>query len=246
MLFRSTSEVGKGSVFWFTARLGLASEGVAPSRQASEGTDALDALRPVFGARVLLVEDNVMNQQVATELLHMAGLVVEVADNGQIAVERIVQSASSLAYDVVLMDMQMPVMDGVTATRLVRASARFKDLPILAMTANAMQVDRDRCKAAGMDDFVAKPIEPGDLWRTLARWIRPRAGLGGDHHDAAPPAVVPAVPQVKHFREVPALPAVAAVAAVPVVPAVAKPAGAAQTGPDVTPKDHAEIGRAHV
>jgi two-component system sensor histidine kinase/response regulator len=82
------------------------------------------------------------------------------------------------AYDVVLMDMQMPVMDGETATRQLRRNPRYRDLPVIAMTANAMESDRQRCFAAGMNDHVAKPIEPAALWAALARWIRPREGLG--------------------------------------------------------------------
>ncbi len=82
-------------------------------------------------------------------------------------------------YDIVLMDMQMPVMDGITATRTIRQWIPPHTLPVLAMTANAMQVDRDRCSAAGMQDFVSKPIDPEELWRGLAQWIRPRPGLGG-------------------------------------------------------------------
>jgi CheY-like chemotaxis protein len=133
------------------------------------------------------VEDNALNQQVAAELLQDAGFSVDIADNGQIAVAMVEQAA----YDIVLMDMQMPVMDGVTATQAIRGSGRFEQLPIVAMTANAMQIDRDRCLAAGMNGFVAKPIEPDELWQALAQWIRPRDGLG----DAlAEPATAPPQP----------------------------------------------------
>jgi two-component system sensor histidine kinase/response regulator len=98
-------------------------------------------------------------------------------------------------YDVVLMDMQMPVMDGETATRQLRADARHANLSIVAMTANAMEADRQRCFAAGMNDHVAKPIEPALLWAALARWIRPRPGLGQTHNSRsiAPGAVMPAL-----------------------------------------------------
>ena len=128
----------------------------------------------IRGARVLLVEDNELNQMVAVELLREAGFSVDVAENGQIAIERIERTA----YDVVLMDMQMPVMDGETATRLLRSDPRHTHLPIVAMTANAMDADRQRCFDAGMNDHVAKPIEPVALWAALTRWIRPRPGLG--------------------------------------------------------------------
>ncbi|MDB5850199.1 MAG: hypothetical protein JWP29_3951, partial [Rhodoferax sp.] len=142
-------------------------------------TAALHALGVLGGARILLVEDNELNQQVASELLADAGFVVDIAANGQIAVQGVATAlAASAPYDLVLMDMQMPVMDGVSATRAIRADTRFDALPILAMTANAMQIDRDRCIAAGMQGFVAKPIDPDALWRAIGQWITPRAGLG--------------------------------------------------------------------
>jgi CheY-like chemotaxis protein len=134
------------------------------------------SLGAIRGSRVLLVEDNDLNQEVATELLRSAGLVVEVADNGQIAVEK-VQAA---AYDIVLMDMQMPVMDGLSATRIIRQMPQFEHLPIVAMTANAMQSDREACRAAGMDDHVAKPIEPRELFQALLKWVKPREGAASE------------------------------------------------------------------
>jgi two-component system sensor histidine kinase/response regulator len=144
-------------------------------------SSALDALRGLRGARILLVEDNDLNQQVACELLRDAGFVVDIADNGRIAIDMVqAQAARTLPYDLVLMDMQMPVMDGVTATRLLREDPAHDRMPVLAMTANAMQADRDRCLQAGMQDFIAKPIEPDAMWLALARWLKPRAGLGGD------------------------------------------------------------------
>ncbi|MDP1634364.1 MAG: response regulator, partial [Gallionellaceae bacterium] len=109
-------------------------------------------------------------QEVATELLRDVGFVVELAGNGQIALDKI----RTAQYDIVLMDMQMPVMDGVTATREIRKEARFANLPVVAMTANAMQGDRERCIAAGMNDHVAKPIEPEELWQALLKWVRPK------------------------------------------------------------------------
>jgi two-component system sensor histidine kinase/response regulator len=138
---------------------------------------------PLRGARILLVEDNALNQQVAAELLQDAGFSVDIADNGQIAVAMVGQAD----FDLVLMDMQMPVMDGVTATQAIRGTGQFDKLPIVAMTANAMQIDRDRCLAAGMNGFVAKPIEPDELWHALAQWIQPRDGLGKDAAVAATP-----------------------------------------------------------
>ena len=131
---------------------------------------SLQAMQVVRGAHVLLAEDNALNQQVATELLAEVGLEVDVADNGQIAVEM----ASAGDYDLILMDMQMPVMDGLDATRAIRALPSKAGIPIVAMTANAMQVDRDRCLAAGMVDFLSKPIEPEELFRAALRWIKLR------------------------------------------------------------------------
>jgi len=119
------------------------------------------------GARVLLVEDNEINQEVALGQLEDAEVEVDLADNGQIAVNMV----RSKDYDIVLMDMQMPVMDGIEATRIIRADARFTELPIVAMTANAMAVDRDRCLEAGMNDHIAKPIDPDQLFGALIRWI---------------------------------------------------------------------------
>ncbi|RQO59355.1 hypothetical protein DBR47_11960 [Paucibacter sp. KBW04] len=129
-------------------------------------SQALASLQPLRGTRILLAEDNEMNQQVAQELLADAGLVVDIANNGAEALQRLSQQS----YALVLMDMQMPVMDGLTASRQIRAQAQFAQLPIIAMTANAMQVDRDRCAEAGMNDFVSKPFDPDELFRVLARW----------------------------------------------------------------------------
>jgi two-component system, sensor histidine kinase and response regulator len=129
-------------------------------------------LGPFAGRRVLLAEDNALNQEVATELLQSAGFVVDLAQNGAVALAKILQSAEP--YAVVLMDMQMPVMDGLDATREIRKLPQCSDLPIVAMTANAMAGDRERCLDAGMSDHVAKPIDPDQLVRTLARWVKPR------------------------------------------------------------------------
>ena len=133
---------------------------------------------------MLLVEDNELNQEVATELLRDAGFIVDVADNGQLALDALERSS----FDIVLMDMQMPVMDGLAATRAIRAQPRFEHLPVVAMTANAMEEDRRRCLEAGMNDHVGKPIEPTELWAMLLKWAPPRAPVAG----AAPtPGVTP-------------------------------------------------------
>ncbi|RYF54022.1 MAG: PAS domain-containing sensor histidine kinase, partial [Comamonadaceae bacterium] len=146
----------------------------SPARVITPAPAADELPLAMRGASVLLVEDNELNQMVAKELLMEAGFSVDVAENGQIAIDRI----GLKSYDVVLMDMQMPVMDGETATRQLRSDPRHAHLPIVAMTANAMEADRQRCFAAGMNDHVAKPIEPAALWAALTRWIKPRVGLG--------------------------------------------------------------------
>jgi len=126
-------------------------------------------LATIRGARVLLVEDNDINQMVATEILQDAGMVVDIAENGEDALRMVQQSY----WDLVFMDMQMPVMDGVTATREIRKIARLDGLPIVAMTANAMERDRRLCLDAGMNDALIKPIDPQALWAVLLRWIPP-------------------------------------------------------------------------
>jgi two-component system sensor histidine kinase/response regulator len=152
----------------------LAREGAAPraaeaSHAAADPAAPPPALAALRGARLLLVEDNDINQMVAEEILRDAGLEVDIAENGEIALAKV----QSRYYDLVFMDMQMPVMDGVTATREIRRLARFGKLPIVAMTANAMEQDRRRCLEAGMNDSVTKPIDPAALWAVLLRWIAP-------------------------------------------------------------------------
>jgi PAS domain S-box-containing protein len=128
-----------------------------------------ETLAAIRGARVLLAEDNEINQQVARELLESVGLAVEIAGNGREAVDM----ARAGAYDIVLMDIQMPVMDGLAAAGELRREERFRDLPILAMTAHAMAGDRDKSLEAGMNDHVTKPIDPDALFAALVKWIKP-------------------------------------------------------------------------
>jgi len=156
--------------------------------QARQASSLEHRLGSIAGARILLVEDNEINQQVACELLSEAGFAVDVAENGQLAVQSVeARYAEDLPYDLVLMDMQMPVMDGVSAARLIRENHAASVLPIVAMTANAMQVDRDRCMQAGMNGFVTKPIDTEALWAELLAWVRPRADMRPLER-AAPPA----------------------------------------------------------
>jgi two-component system sensor histidine kinase/response regulator len=125
------------------------------------------------GLRALLAEDNAINQQIAVELLEGVGVSVDVTNNGREAVDKLLASAGDLPYDVVLMDLQMPEMDGYQATARIRAEPRLADLPIVAMTAHAMAEERDRCLAAGMHAHIAKPIDPELLYRTLMQFYRP-------------------------------------------------------------------------
>ena len=137
------------------------------SAEYSEPTPSFDMAR-TRGTRVLLVEDNDINQEVAIGLLEDAAIQVDLAENGEIAV----RMSKENDYDAVLMDMQMPVMDGVEATRMIRSDPSLQGLPIIAMTANAMAADREKCLKAGMNDHVAKPIDPDELFAVLLRWIK--------------------------------------------------------------------------
>jgi two-component system sensor histidine kinase/response regulator len=165
--------------------------GVAAGGRTDKGSVNLKALA---GVRVLLAEDNLLNQQVASEILAEAGVTVVVADNGRVALAL----AQAQPFDAILMDMQMPEMDGVEATRALLALTDWQPIPIIAMTANAMNADRQRCKEAGMVDFVPKPIEPEHLFKTLLRWCRPNApAQAAPTDDAAPQRVAaPAEPSL--------------------------------------------------
>jgi two-component system, sensor histidine kinase and response regulator len=166
------SEPGRGSVFWFTARLQSAGpqEQAVPSPQEAvvAGRGVEQTLKERHrGARVLLADDNLINQELATELLRLVDLKVDVADNGRIAVDM----ARRGAYDLILMDMQMPEMDGLEATRLIRGVPELDSTPIVAMTASAFGADRDACLAAGMNDHIGKPVNPATLYDKMLRWL---------------------------------------------------------------------------
>jgi len=132
-----------------------------------ERPDGFDQIR---GARLLLVEDNEINQQVAKEILETEGFYVDIADDGKIGVDKIQKNGD---YDLILMDLQMPVMDGYEATLAIRKNRNFNELPIVAMTADAMVGVRDQVKKVGMNDYVTKPINQKDLWKALTKWIIP-------------------------------------------------------------------------
>ncbi|KPH65893.1 hybrid sensor histidine kinase/response regulator [Novosphingobium sp. ST904] len=127
------------------------------------------------GLRVLLVEDNEINREIAIELLTHAGLIVDSAENGRIACEKVMEHGAE--YAAILMDVQMPEMDGIEATTIIRETWTADQLPIIAITAHAFETERERCLSVGMNDHVAKPVDPSQLLRTLNRWLKPAVGL---------------------------------------------------------------------
>ena len=167
------SEVGIGSVFWMTARFRLLDGACQPKNGDPPDRSPRDALLADFrGARVLVVEDELLNQEVIRFLLEDSGLVADVADNGLEALTLVRKSE----YALILMDMQMRIMNGLAATRAIRELPGKAHLPILAMTANAFEEDRDRCLAAGMNDHLSKPVEPDALCAAVLHWLRQGAG----------------------------------------------------------------------
>ena len=167
------SELGQGSTFWFTARLQQRPGVVLPAPAEEPAVETAAALtRRVAGRRLLLVEDNPLNQEVAMDMLGDLGLLIDRAENGQDAVAL----AAGHDYDLILMDMQMPLMDGLEATRQIRALPGGRRVVVVAMTANAFEEDREACMSAGMNDFLPKPVEPEALYRILLKWLVPGGG----------------------------------------------------------------------
>ena len=183
------SQPGQGSTFWFTARLQRA-PATDWARDVLTQPLQTTALAPAHtaGLRVLVVDDNDLNRQVAKGLLEAGGLIVDMAHHGAEAVDTLTQ-ASDNTYAAVLMDMQMPVMDGLSATRALRALPRFEALPIIAMTANASTADVERTRACGMNDHIAKPLLEAPLWHTLSRWL---ANARSPRAPSPPPITAPA------------------------------------------------------
>jgi PAS domain S-box-containing protein len=173
------STPGQGSSFWITARLDACTDLLAQPADSAGGSQ-----RQLRG-RVLLVEDEPLNREIGCDLLNAAGIAVETADNGFAAIDRFADGG----FDLILMDIQMPGLDGLDATRRIRTRADGQTVPIIALTANAYAEDRQRCLDAGMDDFLAKPVDPDALYAILGKYLKPvePAGPPAAGDAAAPP-----------------------------------------------------------
>ena len=162
--FGVDSVPGEGSMFWFELPLAISTE---PPRQQTLEQERELKLKESLSGCVLLVEDNPINQMVARKMLEKIGIEVRIAGDGQEALDVLEQET----FDAVLMDCQMPVMDGFEAARRIREQEALSELPVIAMTANVMEGDREKCIAAGMNDYIGKPVVEADLKKTLARWL---------------------------------------------------------------------------
>jgi len=172
------STPGVGSVFWFQVPLRVVADGAAVTEASGTASSAevVEAeLRARHrNARILLVEDDPVNRMVAVALLNRGGLDADIAVNGKEAIEK----ARAQRYDLVIMDVQMPVLDGLAATQTLRALPGWSEVPVIAMTANAFDEDRRACMGAGMNDFMAKPVDPHVFFETLLRWLDARKTEG--------------------------------------------------------------------
>ncbi len=161
------SELGRGSSFEVTLKCEADANGPSPKPNATEQAAAVSGV-PASPARILVVEDNQVNQKVVTAVLRKRGFTIELANDGQEALNKL---DNSPAFDLVLMDVQMPVLDGLEATRLIRKEQRWKGLPIIAMTAHAMNGDKERCLEAGMNGYISKPVHPSLLLSTVDEFL---------------------------------------------------------------------------
>ncbi len=191
-----TSDEGQGSCFWFTVRLQPGKEEQISAYVHHIGSEDLalqieHLAEKHAGARILLVEDNEMNQEIALSLLEGTGFVIDLAENGAQAVRK----ARDQGYDLILMDIQMPVMDGLTATKQIRRLSWHQDTPILAMTANAFEEDRKACLAAGMNGHIGKPVAPSTFYSALMTWLSARDSAVMPVEPITPPPPVEELPE---------------------------------------------------
>jgi PAS domain S-box-containing protein len=162
-----SSQLGTGSRFWFTALLKPGDDAMDALSSTFAGLSMLAVHETLAGRHLLIVEDEPINREIALELISEYGITADTAENGRQALELL----KTRSYDLILMDMQMPEMDGLEATRQIRAQSKYTLLPIIAMTANAFAEDRERCLKAGMNDFIVKPVEPDDLKMVLLHYL---------------------------------------------------------------------------
>ncbi|HZX30089.1 MAG TPA: ATP-binding protein [Rhodocyclaceae bacterium] len=174
---------GKGSTFHFTVAFDITDAPPAPDPARGLQAASRDVVAGLQGADILVVEDTELNQEVMCDLLKQAGLKVRLAADGEEALRAVAEARP----DCVLMDCHMPVMDGFETTRRLRADQRYRDLPIIALTANALSGDRERCLAAGMNGFLAKPVDVADLLAVLARWVTVRPPAASQPPTPPPP-----------------------------------------------------------
>jgi len=164
------SEIEVGSNFHFTAKFGKTDSSKVTNSSETTPPLSTDQLYRLKGSRILVVEDNEFNQLIIQDILQSKGVVVFISENGAEALKVLAEER----FDIVLMDLQMPIMDGYEATRQIRATPELADLCVIAITANAMAADREQCLAAGMNDFDTKPIDTERLFRTLIKWLPER------------------------------------------------------------------------